>query len=111
MPGFDFHLLTKTLNFFESQEPEYLSGLPHSCPSWHRHPACEHSTGTAWEGCVTSAKKLLRKKKNESWAMRPRPNKSDSQESRKNLLCEIAQYVLFCSVYSAPHLPCARKTR
>src|SRR5882724_1517721 len=38
----------KPLNFFESQEPEYLSGLPHSCPR------------------VRCAKKLLRKKKNES---------------------------------------------
>jgi hypothetical protein len=37
------------------------------------------------------AKKLLRKKKNESWAMRPRPYKSDSRSWRK-LVCEIAQY-------------------
>src|SRR6266576_5116221 len=38
----------KPLNFFENQEPEYLSDSPHSCPR------------------VRCAKKLLRKKKNES---------------------------------------------
>src|SRR6266540_3116521 len=41
-----------------------------------------------------SAKKLLRKKKNESWAMRPRPYKSDSRSWRK-LVCKIAQFGLF----------------
>ena len=39
------------------------------------------------------AKKLLRKMKNESWAMRPRPYKSDSR-SWRNLLCEIVQFGL-----------------
>jgi hypothetical protein len=51
------------------------------------------------------SKKLLRKKKNESWAMRPpalterrcRASKSDSRVGG-NLLCEIAHYVMFCSV-------------
>ncbi len=63
-----------------SQEPEYLSGPPHS---------------VAVALCATPARltetrlreKLLRKKKNESWAMRAsknsRPNKSDSRSWRK----------------------------
>jgi len=43
-----------------------------------------------------TAKKLLRKKKNESWAMRPAMAEQTSPTLGVggNLLCEIAQYVL-----------------
>src|SRR5207237_4453363 len=64
-----------------SQEPEYLSGPPHSC--------CRAAVSAARRSPrrmplqKPRARKLLRKKKNESWAMRPRPYKSDSLSWRK----------------------------
>src|SRR5437667_6977917 len=45
-------------------------------------------------------KKLLRKKKNESWAMRPRPYKSDSRSWRK-LVCRIVQFGSFRSAHAS----------
>ena len=72
-----------------SQEPEYLSGPPHS---------------VAVALCVTPARltetrlqqKLLRKKKNESWAMRRFENirglTSPTLGVGGNLLCKIVQH-------------------
>src|SRR6266542_437743 len=68
----------------QSQEPEYLSGPPHS----------SRECGT---------KKLLRKKKNESWAMRPRPYKSDSL-SWRSLVCEIVQFGFVFGERTLSHL-------
>ena len=48
----------------KSQEPEYLSGPPHSCSRRAVRDACASHRDAA------TAKKLLRKKKNESWTMR-----------------------------------------
>src|SRR4029450_9326060 len=79
------------MNLFKSQEPEYLSGPPHS-----------------FREC--GAKKLLRKKKNESWAMRRlvsiRGLTSPTLEVGGNLSCKIVQSGSFGSA-SAGILPAA----
>ena len=63
----------------EGQEPEYSTGPPHSCAV--ATALCRRDLiRPDRPGRLQCAKKLLRKKKNESWAMRPRPNKSDSRE-------------------------------
>src|SRR5947207_6282532 len=54
-----------------SQEPEYLSGPPHSCCRAAVSAARRSPRRTPLQ--KPRARKLLRKKKNESWAMRPRP--------------------------------------
>ena len=82
----------------ESQKPEYLSGPPHSCLA----PRYVGGLQTRRHSAVaTAAKKLLRKKKNESWAMRPRPYKSDSRSWRK-LVCKIVQFGSVRSTASRP---------
>src|SRR4029077_16638814 len=84
-----------------SQEPEYLSGPPHS---------------VAVALCATPARltktrlqqKLLRKKKNESWTMRRFENirrlTSPTLGVGGNLLCKIVQFVFFGSRYSSSRL-------
>ncbi|PYJ49496.1 MAG: hypothetical protein DME87_09395, partial [Verrucomicrobia bacterium] len=47
------------------------------------------------------AKKLLRKKKNESWAMRPRPNRSDSRSWRKLVMRNRPIWFVVFSLVSA----------
>src|SRR6476659_5593291 len=84
----------------QSREPEYLSGPPHS---------------VAVALCATSARltetrlqqKLLRKKKNESWAMRCFENirglTSPTLGVGGNLLCKIVQFGLL-GVARAPRV-------
>src|SRR5437867_164976 len=77
-----------------SQEPEYLSDPPHSAV------AAIGDRGRRDHRSRLQPKKLLRKKKNESWAMRPRPYKSDSRSWRK-LVCRIVQFGSFRSAHAS----------
>jgi hypothetical protein len=90
--------------FFKRQEPEYSTAPPHSPSANMAAVRPQYRIFKSFEPLSRQAKKLLRKKKNESWAMRSvvaavydcrdKRDKSDSRVGG-NLLCEIALYVLF----------------
>ena len=94
MPVFVSHLSTKDSQLLRMPGARiFVRSTSFVCSRGTGIPACEHSTDTAWLCHKTCAKKLLRKKKNESWAMGPAMvgQTSPTLGVGGNLLCEIAQ--------------------